>query len=557
MSAPGPPPTSSGRAVTPPAPGGARTGEPALAAAVRAVAAGGRLEATLHGIVEAAVACTDATCGALGVLSSDGRRVDRYVVVGVEPASDGSVGTGGSGPRAPWPAPLHPSGCGASPSPDGTPAGAAALGVPVRVREEVFGTLHLAGKRSGGPFTTADEEAVLALAAVAGLAVENARLAEAAERRRAWVQAGTEVAAALLSDGGSHEGLHTLVSRAAELSGADGVALLVPADDGPDALTIVAAVGPEAADLEGVRVPVADTHVGRVHRSGTAEHVEDVRADPVLGRHAEVAVELASGARSAVVVPLGPAIGTLVCLRRAERESFDAEVLDPLVSFAAQAAVALELTRTQHRERLLQVQADRDRIARDLHDHVVQRIYATALSLDRVARSLEEVDPYTAGRVERSVDELDETIAQIRSAIFELHEGPVRPQALTRRLTDVVARVTEGSGVDCRVELLGPVDAVSGALGHELLAVLRELVSNVVRHAAATRVTVTVDAGRDPGDDVVVVVADDGRGMPAVALRSGLANLEERARRRGGALGVRGDRGGTAVTWRAPRAGGA
>ncbi|MGY1697782.1 MULTISPECIES: GAF domain-containing protein [unclassified Geodermatophilus] len=566
MSAPRFRPASSGRALTPPDPEDVPAGEPALAAAVRAVAAGGRLEATLHAIVEAAVARADACYGALGVLSRDGRRVDRFVIVGMDAATQAGIGrppagAGILGLLVDQPVPLRLDDLGAHPAsvgfPEGHPPMASFLGVPVRVREEVFGNLYLTEKRSGGSFTPADEEAVLALAAVAGLAIENARRAEVAERRRAWVQAATEVSTALLSGSALEEVLQTLVRRAADLSDADGAGLLVPEEDDPGALTIVAATGPASADLEGVRVPVEGTHVGRVHRSGRAELLDDVRAGPGPGRPAEVAVELTTGARSAVVVPLGPAIGTIVCLRAADREPFDAEVLDALAAFAAQAAVALELARSQRRERQLQVQADRERIARDLHDHVVQRIYATALSLDRVARSLGEVDPYAARRVERSVDELDETITQIRSAIFELHDREAPPAALGRRLAEVVARVTEGSGVQRRVELRGDVDGLSRALAHDLLAVVRELVSNVVRHAAATLVRVTVDAGSAPGDDVTASVADDGRGLPAVPVRSGLANLEERARRRGGTLTVASDRGGTAVTWRAPRTGGA
>ncbi len=550
--------------MTPPGPEDGRTGEPALAAAVRAVAAGGRLEATLHVIFKAAVARADATYGAMGVLSSDGRRVDRFVIVGMDGAAQDVIGRlpegdGLLGLLVDHPVPLRLDDLGVHPAsvgfPPGHPPMASFLGVPVRVRDAVFGNLYLTEKRSGGSFTAADEEAVLALAAVAGLAIENARLAEAAERRRAWLQAATEVSTALLSGSGLDDVLHTLVHRAAALSDADGAALLVPRADDPAALTIVAAAG--ATDLEGVRVPLADTHVGRVHCSGTPELVEDIRADPGLGRHADVAAELSAGARSAAVVPLGEAVGTLVCLRATGREPFDADVLDALTAFAAQAAVALELAHSQRRERELQVRADRERIARDLHDHVVQRIYATGLTLDRVARSLEDLDPYNARRVERSVDELDETMTQIRSAIFELQDDPPA-EPLGRRLSDVVGRVTEGSGVACHVQLHGDVDGLPGPLAHDLLAVVRELVSNVVRHAAATRVSVDVDGGRTPGDDVVVVVADDGRGLPARPARSGLANLEERARRRGGRLTVTGGgpRGGTTVTWRAPRDGG-
>ncbi|MGX5657646.1 GAF domain-containing protein [Geodermatophilus nigrescens] len=536
--------------------------EPGLTAGVRAAAAGEHLEATLREIVEAAVAHADATYGAMGVLTPDGRELDRFVIVGMDDTVRAGIGrppagAGILGLLVERPEPLRLADLGAHPAsvgfPPGHPPMASFLGVPVCVREQVFGHLYLTEKRDGGEFTAADEEAVQALAAAAGLAIGNARLAEAAEQRRAWTQAAVEVSTALLSGAEPVVALESIVQQVVALTGADGASVLVAREGDPDALTILASAGRYAGELEGVRIPVEDTHVGRVHRSGVGELVEDMSADPVRGRHAEVAVELTRGARSGVVVPLGRSLGTLVCVRGEDREPFGADVLDALTSFATQVTVALELARSQRRERELQVQADRDRIARDLHDHVVQRIYATALSLDRIARSLEEADPYAARRVERSVDELDETITQIRSAIFELHDPADAPDHLGLRLTDVVTRVTENSGLDCRVDVTGDVDGLTGALAHDLLAVVRELVTNAVRHARASRLTVTVDAGPPGGPDVTVVVADDGRGLPAVPLRSGLDNLADRAQRRGGRLAVRSAPGGTEVTWTVPR----
>ncbi len=552
--------------MTPPGPQGAPVaGEPALAAVVRAAAAGGRLEATLHDLVEAAVSHVDATYGALGVLTPDGRRLDRFVIVGMDESEQAGIGrlpegAGILGLLVDRPVPLRLDDLGGHPAsvgfPPGHPPMQSFLGVPVCVRNAVFGHLYLTEKRTGGSFTAADEEAVLALAAAAGLAIENARLAEAAERRRAWVQAATEVSTALLSGAEPDAVLATVVARATALSGADRAGVLVAQEGDAGALTIVAAAGPDARDLEGVRVPLEGLLVGRVHRSGVGELVEDINADPVRGEHAEVAVELVREYRSAVIVPLGPALGTIVCLRLRDREPFDAEDLDSLSAFAAQAAVALELARSQRRERRLQVQADRDRIARDLHDHVVQRLYATALALDRVSRALEDVDPYTAQRVERSVDELDATIAQIRSTIFGLHDDATAQVELGRRLAEVVRLATEGSGVRPDLRLRGDLDDLPPTLAADLLAVVRELVSNVVRHADATRVAVTVDAGDDdPGAAVRVAVADDGRGMPEVTVRSGLANLAERAAWHGGRLTTAGGPAGTEVTWAVPRPG--
>ncbi|PWW22485.1 signal transduction histidine kinase [Geodermatophilus normandii] len=527
---------------------------------MRAAAAGEHLEATLHAIVEAAVAHADASYGALGVLTRDGRRLDRFVIVGMDDATREGIarlpaGEGILGLLVEHPEPLRLDDLGAHPAsvgfPPGHPPMESFLGVPVCLRDAVFGHLYLTEKRTGGPFTEADEEAVLALAAAAGLAIENARLAEAAERRRAWVQAGTEVATALLSGEDPSRVLQTVTERAVALSDADGGALLIAEEGDSDALTIVSSTDPLAREFEGVRVPLEDTHVGRVHRTGVGELVEDVTADPVLGRHAEVTAELTRWSRSAVIVPLGPALGTLVCMRRAEREPFDAEVLEALSAFAAQAGLALELARSQRRERRLQVQADRDRIARDLHDHVVQRIYATALSLDRIGRALEDVDPYAARRVGRSVDELDATLQQIRAAIFGLHDGAT-PTGTAAGLADVVRRVTEGSGVQPGLRLRGDLDGLPAGLATDLLAVVRELVTNVIRHAGASRVEVTVEAEGDAGSPVRVRVADDGCGLPEVTVRSGLANLAERAERRGGRLTTAGGPAGTEVTWTVP-----
>jgi signal transduction histidine kinase len=272
----------------------------------------------------------------------------------------------------------------------------------------------------------------------------------------------------------------------------------------------------------------------------------------VLDDPAVVAVEITRHLGPALMVPLGgpPPLGTVVALRRRGREPFPAEVLEPVTAFAAQLAVALTLARTQERERRLQVQADRDRIARDLHDHVVQRIFATALSLDRVVRSLEDRVPEAATRIAGAVDELDGTIAEIRAAIFELQEQyRVPPATLRAQLGDVVRQVTEGRSLRRDVRVRGAVEELPADLVPDLVAVVRELVTNVVRHASASRVTVTVHAE----DEVRVVVTDDGVGLRAGTARSGLANLADRAERRGGRLSIVARPVGTQLRWTVPR----
>jgi signal transduction histidine kinase len=236
-------------------------------------------------------------------------------------------------------------------------------------------------------------------------------------------------------------------------------------------------------------------------------------------------------------------------MRSMEREPFSPDDLDLLSSFAAQASVVLELARAQEREHGLQVQADRDRIARDLHDHVVQRIFATGLALDRISRSLTDTEPEVAARISERVDELDGTIARIRTAIFALQEAEdASPGAVRRRLGQVVRSITEGRGLRPVLRLRDEVEELPPDLVHDIVAVVRELVTNVVRHSGASRLTVEVTVD----DPVTVVVTDDGRGLPAIVVRSGLANLADRAERRGGSMAVTGGESGTMVSWTVP-----
>jgi signal transduction histidine kinase len=532
---------------------------PALAATVRAAASGGQLEATLRTIVDAAARQVDAGYGALGLLTSDARQLDRFVVVGTtdgEPANRLSGGqavgrlllaeqTGLRVAAADENRPLDENDA-------ATGAGTRSeLGVRVRAGDTVFGTLYLAEKRGGGPFTDADLEVTEALATVAGLAIENARLALSAETRRRWGQAATDMATALLSGDDPDDVLRAVSARVLDLTDADIAGVLAPSVDDDDTITIVAAAGPAADDVEGVRVPLAGSYVGETYESGVPRLIRDISTMPVVGHRAAVVIELTAGFGPAMVVPVGsaPGHGLLVALRASGREPFSGDDIGLLATFATRASVVLQLARGQQRERRLQVQADRDRIARDLHDHVVQRIFAVALSLDRLSRSLHPEHAEAAARLSHSVDELDGTMAEIRAAIFELHQedGP-EPSTVRRQLADVVRQVTEGHALRRDVRFRGAVDDLPRELVPDLVAVVRELVTNVVRHAAAGRVTVTVEAGEDVG----VGVADDGIGLPPVTARSGLANLADRAERRGGRLSVSAGRSGTEVCWAVP-----
>jgi signal transduction histidine kinase len=540
-----------------------RVGVPVLAAAVIAAASGGADEVTLDSILRAAVRHVDATYGALGLLTPDGRQVDRFVVVGMDDTDAARIGRlptgkGILGLLIDDPTPLRLDDLGEHPAsigfPPGHPPMRSFLGVPIWVGGAIFGNLYLTEKRGGGPFTDADADVARALAAVAGLAMTNARLAEGSETRHRWGQAATEMATALLSGADPDDVLRAVSTQVAVLTDADMTGVLLPSVDDDDSLTIVSAVGALAADYEGVRLPLTGTYLGALYDAGVPRLMKNISTMPVIGRRAAAVVELTATFGPGMIAPMGnpPGRGFLAVLRASGREPFSTDDLDLLATFATRASVVLELARTQQRERRLQVQADRDRIARDLHDHVVQRIFATALSLDRLSRVLKPEQPEAAERLGRIVDELDGTMAEIRAAIFELHQedGP-EPAAVRSQLADVVRQVTEGHDLQRDVRFRGPVDDLPRELVPDLVAVVRELVTNVVRHARASRVTVTIGSA----DEVTVAVADDGSGLPDVTARSGLANLADRAERRGGQLTTSASTSGTQVCWSVPAPG--
>jgi signal transduction histidine kinase len=533
---------------------------PVLTAALRAAASGSQLEATLHDIVQAAVRHVGAEYGAMGVLTNDGRRLDRFVIVGMGPEERDRIGqppagNGILGLLVAEPRTLRLDDLGKHPASSGLPTGhppmRSFLGVPVRVGDSVFGNLYLTEKRAGGPFTQADVEVAQALAAVAGMAIENARHAERAEARRRWGQAATEMATALLSGADPDDVLRTVSTQVSALTNADMAGIMTPSPDDAS-MTIVAGVGLAAGDYEGVRLPLTGTYLGALYEAGVPRLIDDISAMPMVAQRPAPVIEMTAEFGPGMVVPLGngPGRGLLAVLRSSGREPFSSDELDLFSAFAAQAAVVLELARAQQRERRLQVQTDRDRIARDLHDHVVQRIFATGLALDRIGRSLQEEHPEVAARISERVDELDGTIARIRSSIFELQEAEdASPVAVRRRIGEVVRSVTEAHDVRPALRVRNEVEDLPAEIVQDIVAVVRELTTNVVRHANASRLTVAVNVT----ETVSVTVTDDGGGMPPITVRSGLANLHDRAERRGGRLSTSSGESGTEVTWTVPR----
>ncbi len=529
----------------------------ALLEAVMAVGGNLELEIALRQIVEAAVTLVNARYGALGIIGEGGRLAE-FVPVGLDEAEIGKIhhwpeGRGLLGELITNPRALRLPEIAAHPRsygfPDGHPPMRSFLGVPVRIRDDVYGNLYLTEKLGGGQFDEEDEALLVALAAAAGVAIDNARLYEEARRQQRWLRASAEVTQRLLSGAEPDEVLALVTRRALEISGADLVALALP-ESHRQHLVIEHASGEGAAEALGLVLPAGNSLSGLVMDTGEPKTLADFAGDDRVAAVARQHMPLGP----AVIVPLGApgnVRGVLTAGRRRGAMPLAPAAVDMVITFAAQAGIALELAEHRRDVERFAVFEDRDRIARDLHDLVIQRLYATGMSLEGTAALLTEPEP--AGRVSKAVDALDETIKQIRSAIFALHSrGGAELPSLRSQILDIVAEMTIPLGFAPALRMAGRLDEqVSEETGEHLLRALREALSNAVRHASATKVEVSIKAGQD----LVLTVTDNGVGMKPTKRRSGLANLEERARKLNGTLRVSpAPGGGTELEWRVPLA---
>ena len=527
----------------------------ALLEAVVAVGGNLDLEVVLKQIVEAAVKLVDARHGALGVVGEDGRLAE-FVPVGLDEAEIAGIdhwpeGRGLLGELITNPGTLRLPDIAADPRSVGFPAGhppmRSFLGAPVRIRDEVYGNLYLTEKRDGAQFGEDDEALVTALASAAGVAIENARLYAEARRQQQWLRANAEVMQRLLSGDDPADVLALVTRLALEMAGADLVVLALPTGGG-DQLMIEHAAGAGAAEARGLVFPVKGSASGLVMATGKALPVADFSND---GRVATVTRERL-GLGPAVVVPLGPpgdVRGVLTTGRRRGALPLSPAAVELLITFAAQAGIGLELAEHRREAQRVALYADRDRIARDLHDLVIQRLFATGMSLQGATALIAEPDAEL--RVHQAVDALDDTIRDIRSAIFTLQSRSSTKQPGVRtRIAVVVEEMTALIGFAPSLRMDGRLESrVPAEIVDHMLVVLREALSNAARHAGATRVHVGVQAGRD----LVLQVRDNGEGIKSTDRRSGLANLAERAAELGGKLRTGpADGGGTELEWRVP-----
>jgi len=526
-----------------------------LLEAVVAVGSSLELETLLRSIVETAVSLVDARYGAMGVIG-EGDRLAEFIPVGltndqIEAIHHWPEGKGLLGLLISDPPSLRLADISAHEASFGFPLGhppmKSFLGVPIRIRGEVYGNLYLTEKEGGGRFDTEDEAVVVALAAAAGVAIENARLYEEARRQQRWLTAMAEVSGQLLSGAEPEAALSLITQRALEMTGADLVMVTLPTADGTH-IRITHAAGHGADEALGLVVPLENSVTAEVIRSGEPLSIQDYTSDPRIITTPKA--KLPIGPLEAV--PLGTpgkVRGVLSAGRRPGAMPLAPAAAGMLASFAAQAAIGLELAEHRRQAEQMAVFEDRDRIAKDLHDLVIQRLYATGMSLQGVTSMIQV--PEVAERVSRSVDALDDTIREIRSAIFALQTHPeARPAVLRARILFVAQEMAAALGFAPSLQLDGALETlVPDEIAEHLLTALREALSNAARHAQASQVQVTVAVN----GELVLTVRDNGVGISEGGRRSGLRNLEQRAAGLGGSL-VIGPRetGGTALVWRVP-----
>ena len=519
------------------------------------------LEVVLRRIVELAIELSGAQYGALGVLSatapttSTGKRLERFIYVGLDPHEAKAIGHlpdghGLLGALIDNPEPIRIDEIGVDARSVGFPAHHPPmhefLGVPVHSRDTIFGNLYLTNHDGG--FTADDQDVVTALAATAGLAIQNARLFTETARRQAWTAVTAEITAALLA-GDGRDPLALIAERVRDTADAAVALVLVPATagDGADAgasgtLRVAAVSGAAWGAAIGDELAVADTLAGRAFTSGQVEF-----ATTLPNPYADGGI-----LGPTLALPLttdGSSSGVLVIGRATDQVVFSPATREMAAEFAAQASLALALAEARDARQRMAVVRDRGRIARELHDNVIQQLFGSGLELQGLLGTGIRED--VSASITRVTDQLDDAISQIRLAIFALTATQTDASSLRHRIIDVVEQYRHELLRSPRIDFRGALDStVTAELADDVVAVVREAVSNTVKHARARTVNVSVALA---AGQLRVEIADDGQGgVDASTRRSGLANLRARAEARGGTFTVHSPATGTRVIWEVP-----
>jgi signal transduction histidine kinase len=499
------------------------------------------LPMVLQRIVDLAAQVTDARYGALGVIDDGGELVE-FITTGLSakqrraigplPRGHGILGLLIREPRSVRIENIgdHPNSVGFPPH---HPTMRSFLGAPIQAMGKVYGNIYLTEKRSAPHFSEQDEESLVILATQAGAAIANATLYAQTHQRERWLDALRDITGDILAGSDADSLLAAIAEHARDLADADSASILTTGAN-PGLLVVAAAVGAHAEQVRGQAVPAGKSISGEVMESGRPLVTEAAAAhrggyQPIL-RLGRVG--------PAIFVPLrirGRATGTLMVANLVGGRTFNQETVRLVETFADQASVAIQYARAQADVRRLELMEERERIARELHDGIIQSLFAVGMNLQSTA--LMSKSPETSARVDSAVEELDRVIRDLRNYIFGLRPGILADRQLNQALEALGEEVGSTSHIAIEVEVDGAVSATLSSRSHEIVQLTREALSNITRHSRATHAAVRLSRR---GANAVLAIEDDGIGFDArgSSSGSGLRNMRERAAAMGGALRI-------------------
>ena len=497
------------------------------------------LPIVLQRIVDLATQVTDARFGALGVIG-EGGLLTEFVTTGLSARQRKEIGAlprgkGLLGYLIAHPQPVRVSNIADHPASVGFPVHhpkmTSFLGAPVVAMGKVFGNIYLTEKRNAKEFNAEDETALVVLATQAGVAIANASLYEEMQRRERWLDALRAITSEILRGADADSLLDRIAESARELANAD-MATIVTSTQAPGRLIVATAAGEPAPKLSGQTVPADRSISGEVMRSGQPFVFRDASAE----RRAYPPMMRAGRVGPAIFVPLrvrGRATGTLMVANQKAGRVFTEQDVRLVETFADQASVAIEYGRAQGDQRRLQLMDERERIAKELHDGIIQSLFAVGMGLQGTA--VGAGSPDVAARIEVAVGELDRVIRDLRNYIFGLRPGILADRQLDQALHQLGDEVASTSGVSVQVSVDAETAAALSAQSHEIVQLTREALSNVTRHAKAARASVTLVRRES---NAVLTIEDDGVGFDAGGSShgNGLRNMRQRSSALGGEL---------------------
>ena len=499
------------------------------------------LPMVLQRIVDLAAQVTDARYGALGVIGDGGELVE-FITTGLSAKQRRAIGSlprgrGILGLLIREPRSIRIEKIGDHPKSVGFPAHhppmGSFLGAPVKAMGKVFGNIYLTEKRSAPEFSEQDEESLVVLATQAGVAIANATLYAQTHQRERWLDALRAITSDILAGSDADSLLAGIAEHARDLAGADSASILTTSST-PGQLVVAAAVGAHAGQVRGQMVPAAKSISGEVMESGRPLVTKAAAADG----HAYQPIIRLGRVGPAIFVPLrvrGRATGTLMVANLVGGRHFNEETIRLVETFADQASVAIEYARAQTDLRRLELMEERERIAKELHDGIIQSLFAVGMNLQSTA--LMSGSPETSRRVDKAVDELDRVIRDLRNYIFGLRPGILADRQLNQALEAIGEEVGSTLQIPIAVEVDGAVSAALSSRSHEIVQLTREALSNVTRHAQAQRAAVRLTR---QGANAVLTIEDEGVGFDPreASSGSGLRNMRERAAAIGATLHI-------------------